>query len=816
MVEQPAWLAVTIVALVAVPVFLRRSAPAAGPREAGSERPPRRLLADLALPGAAAVLVAMLVRHATPAAAAVMGIVALGAAWRAAGVLYAGQTASLSSDARRACIVLRAIAIVGLLVIVARPTWRQNIVEWEKPLLVVLLDESRSMSIIDDGSEVSRAERVQQALTRVARRQVERLAEYYDVRLLSIGAEPRPLDRWTVDPAAPASAISASLRAAQTARSVRGGVPAMVLLVSDGAETAAEPSAVLRAADDLAGQKTGVIAVGVGPSAAQAPGVAFDSLDVPGRIGPRDRLSVPVVARIDGCAGQSVRVELAWDGEAVAHADVRVPDGEFRMRREFVIDPPSPGVHRLTARILLPEERGGGRYATSAVIDVRDDRIRTVLIDARARSEIAFAARALRSDPRFDVVTLLIPREAGGESPPPTDWSAYDVVVVGDAAVPADAALALAHRVRDRGVGVLLSGGSTLFPGTSRARTELAEISPVARAGRVPPGSERAPLRLTNAGRRHPLFRIESDGQGGSPWDDLPELGVAVRFERLKPLAETLAEDAAGRPVLVAHDVGRGRVLAAAWESTWPWAMHSDAGLALHRRLWRQMIAWLANRRPCAWVLTDQPEYPLAALTGGQRAVVVRAGVRGGWDVAAGAPDYRVALRLRRVDPPGGSQPVDTQPAPPVEIPLTREGDDWIARWPAPAGGPEAMLLAGDYQLEFTAAETHATKSGDAGAEWRSSTRFTVRDVDRELEEPTHNLALLRQAAERTAAVGGRYVDLEEFSAALEGLLADDPRRQVERAVRYDPIERHAWLLFMLPAAALLLEWCIRRRAGLP
>ena len=94
-------------------------------------------------------------------------------------------------------------------------------------------------------------------------------------------------------------------------------------------------------------------------------------------------------------------------------------------------------------------------------------------------------------------------------------------------------------------------------------------------------------------------------------------------------------------------------------------------------------------------------------------------------------------------------------------------------------------------------------------------TRISIRDADRELRDPTYNLALLRDAAEATASIGGAYHDLEELPAVLDKLLATDTRRRVERPVRYDIAARQPWLLLALAVGALALEWALRKRMGL-
>ena len=107
-----------------------------------------------------------------------------------------------------------------------------------RALLVVLLDQSDSMSIADrDGrhSAVTRAEAANAALQR-ARTAIERLEDLHELRLRGTGADHDVLSSWIITPGAPVSALAAAVREAGAMRSLHGSPPAAIVLVSDGAD----------------------------------------------------------------------------------------------------------------------------------------------------------------------------------------------------------------------------------------------------------------------------------------------------------------------------------------------------------------------------------------------------------------------------------------------------------------------------------------------------------------------------------------------------------------------------------------------------
>ncbi len=53
--------------------------------------------------------------------------------------------------------------------------------------------------------------------------------------------------------------------------------------------------------------------------------------------------------------------------------------------------------------------------------------------------------------------------------------------------------------------------------------------------------------------------------------------------------------DANGEPLMIASDIGAGRVIAFGGE-TWVLAPRSDQGQAAHRRFWRQVTFWLSHK----------------------------------------------------------------------------------------------------------------------------------------------------------------------------------------------------------------------------
>lgn len=786
-----------------------------------------------------------------PAAQALLAAIAVVVAWLLARSLYARTRSGLRPGAAALCTLARTVGLAGLLCIVAQPACRTSRVELARPDLLVLLDASESMAIGepiigDDGGvqNVSRAELANQQFEAV-RDRIAALDAFYDVRLRSLGAELAPIQQWRIDPQARVTALAAGLRAAVDAAEAGADPAPAVLLVSDGAETAADASVVLQAAGELADRKIALYGVGVGPSPERTRSIELEPLRVPRQVAARDRVEVDAIATVFGSAGRIATVEWLWDDAAFETRTVDIRAAPQPLHESAAARPPHAGLVRLTVRVGLDDpERTTAE--TSTVLDVRDEALNVLYLAPRPSSELAFVGRALRGDPRIELTPQILPPDAA-RAASDAMWDDFDVVLLGPVPLSRESAEALAEAVSRDGVGLMLLGGVEMFNSGRHSRAALRRVSPVDFTLRstTPRLIEIVPRA---AALRHEALPSEVDFDR-SAWRRLPATGGGALFGESRPLATVLLEDASGSPVLVVHEAGRGRAAAATWEATWPWALASDEGLRLHRAFWRQIVVWLSNRRPQAWVLTDEPLYSHDALAEGQP-VRIRAGVSGADPL--GAPRrWRATLTLTgrpaAGDGPPDSPPPATAPAGPADsitesksagkddaaappsaavaaassaatgtwpVTLTRAGDEWVAELPAAASALDE-LAPGSYELAFTAIGEPAPGSDAATSEpleLKARSGFAVRRINRERIEPTADLALLRRAAERTADVGGRFVALDELPALLDELARRDRRERVLRSARYEPVRASPWLVWGSIVGALALEWAIRKR----
>lgn len=821
--EEPVWL-VVLLAIASAWLAARRVGRRLDRRAALPARTSRGLrklavTGAAGLAGAAAFGLGMwLWRTGTGRALAALGLLTIAVAGVSTLTLFRDLKPRLSRRRRLLLVSLRMLAWLVLLAVLARPVWEWARPQWRKPLLVVLLDQSASMQIADRaaGGEPAqpRAAQVETALQQSADA-FARLDALYELRVLGFGQQVRPLPDLQVQPREDATAMAAALRTALEQRTAAGAGPRAIVLISDGAENLEQAEAVHAAAVRLSEEETALLAAGVGPATSLAPGVVLDALAVPRRIGRRETLRVPITGRVRGEARDALRLVISWDGAPQVERTIPLASNPQPIETLFETQPAELGLHRLTVRATLPEALGGASVTQSAVVEVHEAKTRVLWIEESPRTEAAFGFRALSADENFDVSRLFLMNEGAAlQFPEDRDgWSAFDVVILGQLPrdFPTGAFGALQDAVGRQGVGVLLVGGRQLFNDGHFERTALERISPAEFVHSAQ--GIAGPVRFlpTAIGGAHPalagLFPEQAPSGDAdatlAPWRALPPLGDAALLGRLKPAAAALAQGPENRPLLAVHEYGTGRCAAAAWEQSWPWALASEEGHALHQRLWRNLAQWLANRRPQPWVLTDEPQYARAALARG-RQVQIRCGLDG---LAADADGRDPAIANAALILRGPNQYE-------AQLELQGEAGRWTAAWPD--GGRDAP--AGEYSLEFQTVVRRKAKRAPATQpidRLTARTSFTIQDVDLERQAPTSNLALLEAAAHQTVSAGGRYEPIARLPALLEELSRRDRREQVWLRRRYSPVQHEPAVLLILLAVALGLEWALRKRAGL-
>jgi uncharacterized membrane protein len=556
----------------------------------------------------------------------------------------------------------------------------------------------------------------------------------------------------------------------------------------------------------------------------------------------RARLNAP------GFEGIKVKVRLKIDDKQVRDVGFtldKATDNEIEIETKA---PEKPGEYKVTLELIEPPDNQVTRLndKIETFLTVTKEGVR-VLVISKDGWELKGIRRALATDKRFDYVEAIRASEAPGTAEDEKRYDLreqrYDVIVLGDVspkmltAVRPGILNEIRDMVRDKGVGLMMTGGAYALGGTfgipgaeGWRNTPIVQVLPVDLPAESPKNvGDKAnandaevfvKVEPTKVGLEHYLLRLNPDGaKNREAWNLLNRehyrLSGYNRMGEPKKTAEVLARAVldtpagpnnkdSGDPLLVGMTIDKSRVLAFGASSTWVWTLPSldaknpKAGTDLHARFWKQAILWLAHQDEMEGAVYARPEYRRLVAHGRQ---TVRMGLRDkrGDEVPDADFKYQVIGE--------GEQPDETKAKPAERDPKGGARVSYDAKVP------------GEYRVVVWGRGKDASGEEIVGD---ARPRYVVfPEVSDELLQPAAWPDLLRDLenlANGTSVDGPRRADrLPNF---LEEMKAHPPKTAAPKPKAYPEWRRdkQTWFLpamLVLFVAVLGLEWGLRRAWGM-
>ncbi len=699
------------------------------------------------------------------------------------------------------------------------------------PYLAVLIDDSLSMTIADrydDKICKSLLERIKQLTpkeTEITRWNLARtllceqnaallrgLANKYTLRvcfLTGVRQSPRLEVEGLVEeieslkPSGETSRIGAAVSVILD--ELRGDMPAAIVILSDGVNTAG-PSLADAAAS---AQRRGVplFCIGLGS-------------DWPGRDLKLSDLTVDDVVFVGnvvqfecklsgtGLQGSRATVVLREKGnpQVLAETEVTVGPDEQPQTVRLLYRPTQAGQFQYIVEAQPQEgELQTENNSQSRMVQVRKEKVRVLLAQARPTFEFRYLRNVLERHETIELHTVLQDADlehaqqdkaALGMFPERREeLFSYDVIILGNldpALLSASVMQSLAAFVDQPGNGgaLVLIAGPMYMPLAYRG-TPLERLLPVELASvRLPdpsqPITEGFVLKPTELGLASPAMQLgDTPAQTETIWQNLPPLYWFAEAPDLKPGARVLAEhpgrtfsDGRRLPIIVMQYVGAGKVLFHATDETWRWRWRT--GDVFFARYWIQTIRYLSRSGVAqsggnVTLTTDRREY-----TQGE---VVRLHVRFADERLAPAADDNVTVM---VEQPG-------QQSRRIQLHRTATGRETFE-------GVLDQTLPGSYHAWLAA----------PGVEGQApSIDFTVAAAPGEFAHLRMDEPAMRQAATQS---GGRYYDF----LAADNLLRDLPPSRLVPIETLPPIPLwNKWPVLLVFLLLLVSEWLLRKRGGM-
>ncbi|MDF1710716.1 MAG: hypothetical protein P1U90_00650 [Akkermansiaceae bacterium] len=717
------------------------------------------------------------------------------------------------------------LAELGLLLwILLQPVWSRFVQREIEREVIVMIDDSASMDLVDDGQTKSRLE--------LAREQLDAsgLLDELDGR---VGVrEVRAARRALLDESVEVEGWDQATDLAGGLEAVLDQVPpdqlAGVVLLSDGRHN--RPGSV----EDVS-RRFGILdaPIAVIPSGSDVPpkDAAIISVRSPDSVYLGDRIRVGALLKFDGYRGKKAKLQLFAGDKELETREISIPQDNYREEVKFRHAPEEGGVgeYRVVLSGLEDETfENNNEWGFQTVVS--DARTNVLLIDRHPRWEFRYLRNLFYGrDQSIHLQSVLLePDRISGHTPPKVvasasrpfgeanathlpeteeEWRKFDVIIVGDIgpdSLSDQQWSILKGCVSERAALLVLVAGPEYMPHSfdSEVARELIPVKYEASRRTFYGGDEEFRFALTNTGRNHPITaQVEGQMSNERLWKEFPVIRWRHPVEGLQPGAEVLlhAEEAdvmkrkvdsaasldaalsevasrrereAGNALLVTRQTGAGKVAMLLADRTW--RLREGVGDIYHHRFWGQLVRWGAGPN-------------------------LRAGnekIRLGTDQLTYTGDDRVQIMTRLRD--GDLNPVVDQN---LTAEVTHESGEVTQvplKYRENSNGIHESLAG-----PFREPGLYEVKVRD---EVITSFRVVGARSAIELSETTLNQPLLDSIAKMS---GGRVFEGEGALADLF-LKGDETRTELRETSLWD-----IWPVLLLLAILLTAEWVIRRRGGL-
>lgn len=705
---------------------------------------------------------------------------------------------------------LRLLCLGVLLFCLMEPTLSVSTVVSQKSAVLVLVDDSESMSIPDAPERQARVEQVRAWLGAPAQTGslLQRLQENFRVETFRFSRNVEPLPHATeLRGQGKSTNLSQTLEFA--ARRAQQSALSGVVLVTDGAASAGNDP--LQTARELVAAQVPLFTVGVGTKLAND--VQIAKVNAAPAVLENAVVEISALLQTRGYNGASTNLELREGNTVVQRQAVTLREPSTRVTMQFT--PPRSGFaqYKLTLP-LQPQELVANNNQKSFLVNNRTRAARILYVEELHPWEFKFISRALEGDAATQLTALLKtgpekfyrlglrdPGElAKGFPRHRTELFGYHAIVFGSmpASFFSKEQLQLVHDfVAERGGGFMMLGGMKAFAQGGYQDTPIADLLPVELPAPTPTDGRAIPPQFNEEFRftptaeylAMPLLQMDPDPfTNAQLWDKLPLLQGYNPLGAAKPGATILAvhplhRTEAPRIIMATQRYGRGRTASLATSTTWRWQMHLNHRDMTHERFWRQLMRWLSAQSPDPVTI----EMARESYSPGEN-VTLHLEVRDSTFV----PHKNANVTVKITSPEGQAASLFAS----ADLAAERVGD--LAKYVASyeAGGE------GLYHVEVLAHDKQGHFLGKA------ESAFFVEPSQAELANADLQAPVLQRLAEIT---NGRYFHISEAGALPDAI-------QVARSSFSKLTEHDLWdapIFFLTVVLLLGAEWFVRRAKGL-
>jgi hypothetical protein len=699
------------------------------------------------------------------------------AAVGASALAYASYRVTLPPVSRLLRLTLttiRGLSLFTLFLLLGEPLLSLIYHRSERPILAVLVDQSKSMTIEDRTG--NRKERLLKALDSPALRTISSKTDIHFGAFDTKVRIPHSISKDSLSFSGDGTDIGAALKQLKSQmaeRNLQG-----VLLLTDGTVTAG--SSPLYEAEDLG---VPVFSVGIGdtsePHDVLVRKVVANTITYVGN-------KVPVNATIksSGATNERVEVTLLEEGKTLDRKSIMLEPGTREYDVPLSFTPTQEGTQKIAVDVShLAGEISYQNNRSSFFVKVLKSKMQVLLVAGAPSPDVSAIRRALQDDKNIDLKTFI--GRGNGQF--------YEGLLADQALRDVDCVILLGYpRVGDVSTALTaiahaadLGKGLFFIPSRSIDFQKLKSLEPYLPFV-VPAQSEDEEqlfFSLSEDQRNHPILRSSSV----DVWSKLPPVFSTELSLRAKPESDILARArmqnvTTDNPLFLSRRVNRSKSLALGCYGFWRWKSYSE-GIAGADQIFEKFMS-----NSVRWLVTRDDERPVQ--------------VRPTKEVFTGSDPVEFTAQVyddnyKPIDDAEVSLTV-TMKNQPSQLTLTPLGNGRFE-------GAFDPLPEGDYSYS-----ARAVTGGRQIAEEKGT--FSVGGLNVEFLDTKANKHLLRQLALQT---GGRYYEPEELHRLPDDLasLSGFEVREVNISQQLE-LWNKTWMLGCL-IALLSLEWFLRKRHGM-
>jgi uncharacterized membrane protein len=720
--------------------------------------------------------------------------------------LYAHRSMRLSPGSRVSLMTVRLLLIALMVFCLMRPVVVVSSVIPQSNYVAVLMDDSASMRLPDDGGR-TRLDSIKQLMT-ADNPFYKALSEKFKVRPFRFAAGAQ---RVASEAELTGSGEQTNLVAAieQAVRDSAGLPLSGVIVLSDGASNAEgdSDSSLTAALGNLRARGLPVFTVGVGQTRLDGD-VELVRATAPPRVLAGSSVTAELLVRASG-SPRSVKIDTSEDNHLLRSQPIPV-QGDATTVARITFTPSSPGLHRYTFTAAPdPNEPVQENNTQEILIDVADGRAKILYIEGEPRWEYGKLRRAVDGEKNLVLVSVLRSADgkfyrqgiekgdelASGFPKSEEELFKYDAIILGSMEATFftfDQLRTVEQFVSRRGGAFSEIGGPKAFNAGGYANTPIADLLPVVLSGEAQQPSESQTFKAgpSERGRDHPAARLQDDPDANAKaWEQMPPITLPDVLAETKPGATVILEARSTQdknrvvPLLVEERYGRGRTLALMASDTWRWRMMLEFKNKSYETFWRNLLRHIVESvRQRVEASTQRSFY------GRGEQVNLRVEVADEKFI-----NVRDAAVVARVTSPSGVA-VD------VSMKPTTEGGF--------EGYTGSFVTGEDGVHNVDVSVRRGAKAQEVATLGGARTSFIVGSLNREAHDAAQNQELLKRFATET---GGKYYTAEQTDNLIEDLTHTEGSNSVR--VAYDlwdmPIN------FLLAIGLAAGEWFIRKRRGL-